>query len=126
MSGKVKINLYIKEEIKRLASEKAAICKSSISNLFEKFIQSNEIINFNSINAEGILKVCSGLNEIEQHLYQIRKSIFEVIERGGDAADKLIEIKKFIDNWHVKINEQTTMISKFINELNKVKQGLKL
>ncbi len=124
MSSKVKINLYITPEIKILAAEKAKECNNTISNVFEQLIKSGKIIDYSSVGIGGIIKIFSALNDIEQHLYQIRKSIFEKLETGADIETSILDMKNFIDTWHSKIHEQIVQIDEIITEFNKIKQGI--
>ena len=124
MSRKTRINLYISEEVKNIALKKAEICKNSISKIFEQLLMNNNIINYTTIDIGSIIKVNVLLNEIEQHLYQIKKTIFETIENNNNIDDCIIQIKKFIDNWHAKIHEQINSLSDIICEINKFKQGI--
>ncbi len=118
------IKLYISKETRNIAVRKAEQLNISISALFKRLIKENNIINISDDTQTNVVNVYNKLNEIEQHLYSIKKSIFETIENNaGNITQVILNLKDDIDNCHQNINCQIQQINDLIFNVNCLIKG---
>ncbi|MBP7652572.1 hypothetical protein KA977_04065 [Candidatus Dependentiae bacterium] len=126
MPTKKNICLTISAETKQQAQELAEKLNISVSDLFSRLMQNVKIYDFNTIPELQINEILKQLNAVENHLYLIRKTLFEMSENNADIKS-IYEVitKKYLEECHKQITEQAEKINEFILELNNIKKDLK-
>jgi hypothetical protein len=111
MNDKVKLNLSISKSTKKIATERAQAEKITVSKLFSILVNNQLFVS--DIDMASLNKTNICLNLIEQHLYQIKKSLFEAAENNRELNPEFDGLKIKIEDIHTKISESIKIIDEF-------------